>query len=499
MAVPLHGDHRARHVLRPAARAPRWTRATGGIALGTIAALGLGTGLGACGAGTAPADVAGAADAAVGTDRDGSRAALGALLGAGGPDASGSSGASGSTPSGPPSWPADFRTHPDAPLEAREWLAVLRDGDGTVWGLRQRLVRVRVPGAGEASPVADDAGTASSWRYAAVLRADGALERADGRPLTWSATEREAVGLAGPVGEPVDDPADGSGTDAAAGRGLEVLGHAVASAGALPATGCDVAWALVVPGLARLTGTADGCPVGGRVAGTAAATLGPFPVSGTLRRGADDGDEGDAGDEGDEGDEGGAANAVSGIAWQRLAWGAVPALGGGAVVFDRAVLALEGVGGVELVRSRRASGRGVPRTTLAPLDARARRAGALDSLAVEWSDPATALAGDPAVAPGPDGEGDGGDARGAGRLRVPALGIDVRLRALSPVVATDDGLERAFRGAVVAEGTHRGVGFVEHRPLAPAADDAVTGDGAAGGTRAGTGGGTGGGTEGART
>ena len=470
-------------------------RGAGRAALGACAALGLGLGLGACGADGAPADLAGATDASVGTDGDGSRAALAALLEAGGPDASGSSGASGSAPSGPPSWPADFRTHPDAPLEAREWLAVLRDGDGTVWGLRQRLVRVRVPGAGEASPVADDAGTASSWRYAAVLRADGALERANGRTLTWSATEREAVGLAGPVGEPVDDPADGSGTDAAAGRGLGVLGHAVASAGALPATGCDVAWTLVVPGLARLAGTADGCPVGGRVAGTTAATLGPFPVSGTLRRGADDDDENG---------EGGTANAVSGIAWQRLAWGAVPALGGGAVVFDRAVLALEGVGGVELVRSRRASGRGVPRTTLAPLDARARRAGALDSLAVEWSDPATALAGDPAVAPGPDGKGDGGDggdggdARGAGRLRVPALGVDVRLRALSPVVATDDGLERAFRGAVVAEGTHRGVGFVEHRPLAPVADDAATG-GTDGGTDGGTGGGTGGGAEGART
>ena len=496
MAVPLHGDHRARHVLSPVVRAPRRARAVGRaagpaarrvvgrVALGTIAALGLG----ACGAGTAPADVAGPTDASGGTDGAGLRATLAASLAAGGPDAPGgpSTGSRTGQPTGPPRWPADFATHPDAPLEAREWLAVLRDGDGTVWGLRQRLVRVRVPGAREAAPGGDGDdgdGAGSPWRYAAVLRADGALERADGQPLTWSATEREAVGLAGPVADA--DAATGvevgvgTGDGTAVGAGLEVLGHAVASAGALPATGCDVAWTLVVPERARLTGTAAGCPVGGRVAGTAAATLGPFPVTGTLRRGPDEG----GGD--------GGADEVTGVAWQRLAWGAVPALGGGAVVFDRAVLALEGVGGVELVRSRRASGRGVPRTTLAPLDARARRAGALDSLAVEWSVPAAESASRPGTGTGtgPDDGDDGGgvsagsDARDAGRLHVPALGIDVRLRALSPVVATDDGLERAFRGGVVAEGTHRGVGFVEHRPLAPAAGGAATGDGAEEGAR----------------
>ena len=416
MAVPLHGGHRPRHVL---SRAPATPAAACAAACAAIV-------LAACGGGADDAPEPGAGgdpDAAVAVELEPLLAALGDRGGA----------------AAPPRWPDDLGSHPDAPFEAREWLAVLRDEGGEVLGLRQRFVRA-VPEApvatpdGDATPGArpDSASGASPWRYAAVLRVDGALERPGVAPERWSLTEREAVGLGA--------------LDAGPGFALELLGHSLASLDPVPAEGCDTRWRLVVPDVARLEGSSRGCPTGGVAAGTAAATQGAFAVRGTLADGA---------------------RTVSGVAWQRLAWGTPPALGGGAVTFDRAVLALEGIGALELLRSRRASGRGVPRTTATALDARARGTGLVEGLALEWLDRADDGDGDG------DGDGDrGGDAStgaptdlDAGRLRVPALGIDVALRALSPVVAEDDGLERAFRGAVIASGTHRGVGFVERRPM----------------------------------
>ena len=316
---------------------------------------------------------------------------------------------------------------------------MLVDGSGAVRGLRERLVRVAVPGAPSGADGTDAAGATdgsrgvSPWRYRAVLRADGALERdGEGRPLAWSVAEREAAGLAA-----LDDGPRFA---------MRVLGHELASDAALPARGCAVPWRLAVPGVARLAGRQRACPVGSSAAGAALATLGPIAVDGTL------GPDGEA---------------VSGLAWQRLAWGAVPALGGGAVTFDRAVLALEGVGGLELVRSRRSSGTGRARTTVTALDARARRAGVGEGLEASWDGLGVAEGGasEPA-GERPEAVSEAAE-RDAGRVRVPALGIDVSLRALSPVRARDDGLERAFHGAVIAAGTHRGAGFVDHRPLRP--------------------------------
>ena len=423
MAVPLHGDHRARNVLR---------RAALGLALGCAALASAG-----CDDGTDPEGAGGdvAADAPGAATGDGAADAVLERLAASLGDAP-----AGQVPA--PRWPEDLGAHPNAPFEAREWLSVLRDAEGEVWGLHQRIVRVAPPGAGAdggaAGGGATDGRARSPWRYGAVVRVDGTLERAGGERRRWSATEREAVGLAGLATGPSFS--------------LGVLGHEVASAGALPDDGCGVDWRVVAPGAARLDGVQDHCPEGGAAAGAAFAIAGPVATSGTLVAEV----EGQG-----RGAELAPDRAVRGVSWLRSSWGA-PALpgAGAAVSFDRAALALEGLGAVELVRSRRTGGRGRPRTTLVALDPRAREAGVVAGLETSWTLP---------------GDAPGTDVRDAGRLRVPALGVDVALRALSPVVAERDALESVFRGAVVASGTHRGAGFVEHRPIAsdrPAADDA---------------------------
>ena len=141
------------------------------------------------------------------------------------------------------------------------------------------------------------------------------------------------------------------------------------------------------------------------------------------------------------------ADGSHGVAWQQHVWGGLPAASG-AVRFDLATLTLRGVGTLELVRSRRSSGRGTPVVTARLLDG------------TGWS--AVEGAVWPLVAGG-TGE----------TVRIASLGIDVVLsRLVLPGEAGPLPDPVAWRGVLFARGSHAGAGFAELAPLEVSDDDA---------------------------
>ena len=420
-AVPSDGGHRPVDVLN-----------AGGLRSGRApAALALAASLVACGAG-------GSGAAGPAADGPGDVARAGALVAAlfeRLPDEP-------APPVTEPRWPADLAFHPRARAESVGIDAVLEDARGRRHVLVRRFDRLSVGGA---SPVASDAGGDAGFGFRDVMRLSGAhASPADAgaapRTRRRDALERVTLGLA------AADEGELRVRDA----GLAV---AAVPDGAAP---CRTRYTLSEGDGTTLRLDQRRCPTGTLAGALALATSPTLALAGTLVL---DGEPLE----------------VTGRGWMRRAWGALPAAGG-AVVFDRLVLDLDGLGLVDAARSKRRSGRG-PVTASATL--RGADAGAAgEPLArVEWLDGVAAngteaRTDDDEGAGGGGGEG-GGEVPAGWTLRLPDAGVDVRLVPVLDVPVTDDALGRAWRGAVEARGTHEGIGFVEFLPLGGRTDGGV--------------------------
>lgn len=314
-----------------------------------------------------------------------------------------------------PSWPADLRFHPDARAESIELLAVLRDGEGAMYSFARQFARFRLRAGGrERAPVSGD-----DFAFDEVIRLSGRLDRAGGGGGGREALERMTLGLAeGGTGEVrvrdavlTLEPASGTVERCALDRVLEE-GDGLSLR--LTQRGCPSA---TVVGGALVLATSPTLAVEGRLV-----------VEGSRRE-------------------------VVGSGWVRHAWGDVPAPGG-AVVFDRVLLELDGVGLIEAARSKRRSGRG-PTTVTASVATAEGESVPLDG-AVYWRD-------------GDDEENDEGDDGGERQTEVPRFwsfgsppaGIDIVLEPVAEGAVAADLLGRTWRGAVLARGSHEGRGFVE--------------------------------------
>ena len=462
-AVPIDGSERTVDVLsvgRAAARA--------------VAASLVLTSLVACGDGDG-------ADGGADGVGDGERAAAVALRDAFGALLAGEGGAAPAVPS----WPDDLDFHPTARAESIELAAALHDADGHAYSIVRRLDRVAVRAPDETSaPGGDD------FAFRDVLRFAGSLDATDGVgvPAPRGMLERATLGLAASGARELRVRDATLSLEPRATRAAEE-GATGEVAGALAGGGDGQAPdAPAACALDHRLREGDGlslrfrqrrCPAAERVGALVVATAPTLAVDGTLL--VD-----------------GAPRAVSGRGWVRRVWGDLPAPGG-AVVFDRLLLELDGVGLLDASRSKRRSGRG-PRTTTASLrpSRSAAEAFAVDSAAAaagsggsagaaranagraagrqvagraaghgsparrlaapEWLDAAPGAAGGAVDAAVP------GAVPGAWTLRVPDAGIDVVLEPLVDAAVAPDLFGSAWRGAVTASGSHAGVGFVEYVP-----------------------------------
>jgi len=343
-----------------------------------------------------------------------------------------------------PAFPQDLGSHPGMPFESRSWYIVLSEPDGSVRALRQRFDRAALRtgnGNGNGNGNGGEAATGdgapvpvggSAWRFDALMQASGAQASvpADAAAVTtrgWQQVQRVALGLASSdwddrTGQ--HDRAEGAEEAGGAGTGpsggaFGVLGHRLTFAPG--PRGCTGRYRLEGPGTGAIEIVQRGCPAGEAFAVTARAGSGAMVAR--------------------------AADGSHGVAWQQHVWGGVPAASG-AVRFDQATLTLRGVGTLELVRSRRSSGRGTPVVTARLLDGTRWRAveGAV------W----------PLVTGGTGGS-----------VRIATLGVDVILSRL--VLPGETGPlpdPVAWRGVLFARGSHAGAGFAELAPLE------VTDDGA---------------------
>ena len=331
-----------------------------------------------------------------------------------------------------PTWPEDLRLHPEARVESIELMALLEDEGGRAYSFNRRFDRISL-GAGEPERGSDDA---AGFAFDDVVLLSGetlaapAPDASSAGELLRSRTlvERVALGLA------TADERRMAVRDAR----LERVG----GIGDGPAeSDCEHGWQLVEGDGLALRYLADACPSGALLGGLALATSAPFEVDGSLRAGAE-------------------RRTISGRGWVRRAWGEVPAPGG-AVVFDRMVLDLEGAGMIEVTRSKRRSGRG-PRT----VTARLRDGSAQTEIAAEWTDAAEPGGGSSGEAI--DGTDGTGVVPSSWRLEAGSLGVDVTLVPPAGGRLRRDATGRAWRGAVRARGSHRGVGFVEFVPIGAA-------------------------------
>lgn len=390
VALSVDGGERAVDVLSDArapgeTRAPaRRARACGGASLALSAALALGGCAGAGdgtdgttgGAGTADAVLAAAAE----------RALARVLEREGGHR----------RPEAPPRWPEDHALHPATRAESIELLAALRDADGRPYSFERRIERLAL------APRSRER-TGGDFRFVDLVRLSGQVAVGEAPPVTREMLLRHTLGLAA--------------FDAYEARVLDATLAIVPRPSAGP---CAVDYRLLEDEAAlALRFRQRDCADGATVAALAVASSPALEVEGELWL---DGER----------------RALSGTGWLRRAWGEPPPPGG-AVVLERLLLELEGLGSLEATRSRRLSGRGPVTTTV--------RVGGREH-AGEWRDAA--------------------DAAGSGTLEVPALGVALALEphaAGAFARATPDG---RLRGAVVARGSHAGPGFVARRaPRAP--------------------------------
>lgn len=299
--------------------------------------------------------------------------------------------------------------HPSAPIESRQWYALLVDAQGRVHAYQHRFDRIGL----QRSPTTSDGdapdAARSAWRFDDIVVAGGVAATLDGERHSWQTAQRVAAGLAhGGDGAPTGD-------GFVAARVLDQsLDFARTPGRAVDE--CAGEWTLRLPGSVRLRAQQSVCPTVTHIDGLYLSEALPLLVR--------------------------TAAGARGVAWQRHSWGALPPAPG-AVRFDVATLTLAGVGTVQLVRSRRRSGRG--RTVVT-----AQRVGDDPSAPVhtaEWSEPTATAQGE--------------------RVTIPELGVDVRLQRLaltadaaSEFAALMD-TETGWRGALFATGSHDGAGFAE--------------------------------------
>jgi len=287
------------------------------------------------------------------------------------------------------------------PFESRSWYVLLVEADGAVRAVRQRFDRVALHD--QEWDVGD-----SSWRFGAVMLASGAqawrgANAASDEPRRrrdWQQLQRAALGLAETTwSSPGDDPAYG------------VLTHRLDFTPG--AAACQGRYRLSGAGTGAIEVRQSRCPVDGAPTGLGFTRTDSFPMP--------------ARDE----------NGAVGVAWQRHLQGDVPAVSGEAVRFDQALLTLRGLGTLDLLRSRRSSGRGVPVVTGRLLGPEGWQA--IEE--VEWTMPV-----------------EGRDER----VRIDSLDVVVSLSRL-PLPGRAGPLPDPvdWRGAVFAHGTHHGAGFAE--------------------------------------
>jgi len=317
---------------------------------------------------------------------------------------------------------------------------LLVGGDGAVRAVRQRFDRVLLASASSDADVprsdvdaarsratvaaARDAARSSAWRFDALMLASGA--RSVG-----------AMGEDGPGTRPGRETSASPGREGVASGAVHhwqqaqrvALGLANAAASQEAALGVLTHRLDYEPGASacegrfRLSGTGTGsievhqrqCPIKSIAAGATLARVDSGPMVASSPDGA------------------------RGVAWQRRLIGALPTLGG-AVRFDIASLTLRGVGTLELLRSRRSSGRGVPVVTARLLD----RDGWQPIEAVAWSMPT-------------DGRPE--------RIDIDSLAVAVTLSRIAlpgEAGALPDPVD--WRGVVLVTGSHDGAGFLELAP-----------------------------------
>jgi len=328
---------------------------------------------------------------------------------------------------GPANWAShDIGFRPESPVESIELMALLSDTAGQPISFRYRIDRLTLPSTrGTKSELAqggEDFRATALIRSSALQASAEALERRD-------FVERATLGLAS-----FDDSS------------LQVRDVELTLAnGQDPARPCGGSYQLRDGLGLSLRFTRDLCATTLRAGDYRIATV-PLPeVQGEVHLD-------------------GRTRTVTGRGWARQLRGIRPPLAGGAVVFDRLLLTLDGVGQIDVLRSRRASGSGPVQATAVFDDSRGDDAA---DAAIEWLD---ANDGDsaawrlveptrdidivftPVIASGPAHE----------LLAITSGGSDspgssLRGSALTGSVAPDS----TWRGAVKARGSHSGIGFVE--------------------------------------
>lgn len=306
----------------------------------------------------------------------------------------------GHAPPSAPRWPEDLDFHPDVRAESVELLAALHDADGRPVSFSRRIDRLALRGPGAA------VASGENFAFDEVVRLSGTLAARGGgeerRIRRREALERATLGLAG-----------------VAPRSLW-LRDATLALRAVPGGECALEHVFTEGDGLALRFVERDCPRADRVGALVVSTSPTLAVEGTL--GVGDG-----------------RRTVAGSGWVRRVWGDVPAPGG-AVVFERLLLELDGVGLVDVTRSRRRSGRG-PVTTSATVSGVTAEA--------EWLDGGRTAEGEAEIAPD------------AWTLHLPTLGVEVVLEALVEVSPERDVSGAVRRGAVGARGSHDGVGFIE--------------------------------------
>jgi len=320
----------------------------------------------------------------------------------------------------------DIGFRPESPVESIELMALLSDTGGQPVSFWYRIDRLTLPSTRGTKAVPAQAG--EDFRAAALIRSSAlqasaeALERRD-------FVERATLGLAS-----YDDSS------------LQVRDVELTLAnGQDPARPCSGSYQLRdVLGLS-LRFTRDLCATTLRAGDYRIATV-PLPeVQGEVHLD-------------------GRTRTVTGRGWARQLRGIRPPLAGGAVIFDRLLLTLDGVGQIDVLRSRRASGSGPVQATAVFDDSRGDDAA---DAAIEWLD---ANDGDSAawrlVEPTRDidielmpvvATGSTHDLPGSARGGPTSAGSSLRAAALPGPASLDS----TWRGAVRAKGSHEGIGFVE--------------------------------------
>lgn len=207
-----------------------------------------------------------------------------------------------------------------APFEYWQWIAVLFDAKGNAYALQQRFVRVRIS---SSAAKADD----SQWQFSEVVATDYQLNIQNKKgPETHKQAQRVALDLAG---------AD-SAIQAIWVGAYRATAESEASINELQ--NCNRSYELTMPKLNALFNSAI-CPEIENTNAFSVSSGAAMPVHGTYKL------------------DSGVVN-LSGHGWFMHGWGVPPVMNNSAVLIDRAWLMLNDRQDLQMLRTRRRSGRG---------------------------------------------------------------------------------------------------------------------------------------------